>query len=272
MKRYIIFGLMLLLLASCEEQISWNLKPGNTVSVFVDGLITDELKSQTITVAKPVTNINLKAEPVSGATVLVSTDELVYTFRESPTTPGTYISASPFAGIPGKTYSLLITDKTRTYSAKSLLAIPKTFSFLKYGANAEDGKYRITSVAKSYDPTDPAMYEIQLDWSTAPGYENAPPDSCKAKLYYYTLPTIDVSEVFAPGLEKVNFPKGTIITERRYSLTNEHAAFVRAILLETTWQGGFFNTATANVPTNLSEGGVGFFGACGVVEMVETVK
>ncbi|MFZ4548337.1 MAG: DUF4249 family protein, partial [Bacteroidales bacterium] len=237
MKRYVILWLMSLLLTSCEEQINWDLQPGTTASVVVDGIITDELKTQTLTITKPIASINLQAEPVSGATVLVSTDEVVYTFRESPTTPGTYISDSPFAGIPGKTYSLLINDKTRTYSAKSLLATAKTFSFLKYEHNSDDGKYRITSVAKSYDPTDPAMYEISLDWSKAPGYEIASPDSCKAKLFYYTLPTIDVSEVFAPSIEKVNFPKGTVISERRYSLTNEHAAFVRSLLLETTWQG-----------------------------------
>lgn len=116
------------------------------------------------------------------------------------------------------------------------------------------------------------MYEVLLDWSSAPGYENENPDSCKIKLYYYTLPTLDVSEVFAPDFEKVSFPSHTIITERRYSLTDEHAAFLRALLLETTWQGGFFNTANSNIPTNLSEGAKGFFGACGVVEKTETVK
>jgi hypothetical protein len=116
------------------------------------------------------------------------------------------------------------------------------------------------------------MYEILLDWANAPGFENSNADSCKAKLYYYTLPTLDVSEVFAPTLEAVSFPKGTILTERKYSLTDEHAAFIRALLLETTWSGGYFNTASANVPTNLSKGAVGFFGACGVAEKVEVVK
>ena len=257
---------------SCEEQISWDLHNGNTASVVVDGIITDELKTQTLTIAKPISTVNLQAEAVSGATVLVSTDEFVYTFRESKTALGTYVSDIPFAGIVGKTYSLLITYGKNTYSAKAMLLAPQAFGFLTYQKNTEDQKYRITGVAQSYNPLNPAMYEIYLDWSAAPGYENANPDSCKAYLYYYTLPTIDVSEVFAPNLEKINFPAGTTITERRFSLTNEHAAFVRALLLETTWQGGFFNTASANVPTNLSEGAAGFFGACGVVEMVETVK
>ena len=113
---------------------------------------------------------------------------------------------------------------------------------------------------------------MSVDWSSAPGYETENPELYKAKLYYYTLPTIDVNEVFAPNIEKVGFPSGTKITVRRYSLTDEHAAFLRALLLETTWSGGYFNTASANIPTNLSTGALGFFGACGVAEQKETAK
>jgi len=78
--------------------------------------------------------------------------------------------------------------------------------------------------------------------------------------------------IFAPNLEKLTFPPGTVITERKYALTDEHAAFIRAVLLENTWQGGFFNTASADIPTNLSEGAKGYFGACGVVEKSETAQ
>jgi hypothetical protein len=146
------------------------------------------------------------------------------------------------------------------------------FNFINYQLNENDNKYHLTRVPFPYNPTLSAMYEVQLDWSSVPGYENQNPDSCKAKVYYYTLPTLDVSELFAPGIEKVTFPAGTVIIERRYSLTDEHAAFLRAVLLETTWQGGYFNTASANIPTNLSTGAMGFFGACGVAEKKETVK
>jgi len=165
----------------------------------------------------------------------------------------------------------MITVGNKAYSSKAVLEPPAEFVFLKYRSEG-DNKYVITAVANSYNPSRSAMYEILLDWSTAAGYEAQNPDSCKAKLYYYTLPTIDVSEVLAPTLERITFPAGTVITEKRYSLTSEHAGFIRAMLLETTWQGGFFNTAPANVITNMSTGAVGFFGACGVVEKSETVK
>jgi len=272
MKKLLTFLMLILLLTSCEEQTDWSLQNGNIDFIVVDGIITNELKVQTIKLSKPVTGLNEKPQPVTGATVLVSSSQVTYTFHDDPKQPGVYLSDNAFIGLKNKTYSLLITSGSKVYTSKAILAPPVEFVFLQYKINAADNKYRITWVANTFHPVRPAMYEILLDWSAAPGYAEANPDSCKAKLFYYTLPTLDVSEIFAPSLEKTTFPPGTVISERRYSLTDEHASFIRAVLLETTWQGGFFNTASANVPTNLSEGAVGFFGASGVVEKTQTVK
>lgn len=258
---------------SCEEQTDWNLKTAGNDFIVVDGLITNEFKVQTITITRPVSVINEKPQPVSGAVVLVSSDLLTHTFIEDYSLPGTYRSVKPFTGLRNKTYTLLITSGTNVYSSKAELqpAVEK-FNLPDYQKDKSDNKYYFTKVPVPYFPVLPAMFEIQLNWSSAPGYESENPDLCKAKVYYYTLPTIDVSEVFAPGIEKVGFPSGTVITGRRYSLTGEHAAFLRALLLETTWSGGYFNTASANLPTNLSSGAIGFFGACGVAEQSEIAK
>ena len=265
--------LLILVIASCEEQTDWNLHKENNNFIVVDGIITNEFKVQTLTLNKPVTAINEEPQPVSGAVVLVSSDLLTHTFIEDSLNPGTYRSEKPFLGLRNKTYSLLITSGTNVYSSKAELPAPvEKFNLPEYQKDESDNKYYFTKVPVPYFPVLPAMFEIQLDWSSAPGYETENPDLCTAKLYYYTLPTIDVSEVFAPGIEKVGFPSGTSITVRRYSLTDEHAAFMRALLLETTWSGGYFNTASANLPTNLSTGAIGFFGACGVAEQKETVK
>jgi hypothetical protein len=273
MKKVLSYLLLVLVLASCEEQTDWNLQKANNDFVVVDGIITNEFKVQTLTLTRPVTAINESPQAVSGAIVLVSSELLTHTFIENPSQPGTYRSEKPFLGIRNKTYSLLITSGTNVYSSKAELPAPvEKFNLPEYQKDKTDNKYYFTKVPVPYFPVLPAMFEVQLDWSSAPGYETENPELCKAKLYYYTLPTIDVSEVFAPGIEKVGFPSGTVITVRRYSLTEEHAAFLRALLLETTWSGGYFNTASANIPTNLSTGAIGFFGACGVAEQTETAK
>ena len=273
MKKLLTYLLLLLTVASCEEQTDWNLQKADNDFIVVDGIITNEFKVQTLTLTRPVTKINEKPKPVSDAVVLVSSDLLAHNFIEDSLNPGTYRSEKPFIGLRNKTYSLLITSGTDVYSSKAELPPPvEKFNLPEYRKNESDNKYYFTKVPVPYFPDLPAMFEVQLDWSSASGYETENPDLCLAKLYYYTLPTIDVSEVFAPGIEKVGFPSGTNITVRRYSLTDEHAAFLRALLLETTWSGGYFNTVSANLPTNLSTGAIGFFGACGVAEQMEIVK
>jgi len=275
MKKIFVYLFFSLLLASCEEQSDWELQTAANEFIVVDGIITNEVKYQIITLSKPVTQLNEKPQPVSGATILVSSGQQVFSFREDSVEAGRYISDIQFTGIRNRTYSLLITVGTKVYSAKAVLEPPvllTEFIPIEYVKNSDDDNFRITKIPSNYNPANYAMYEIMLDWSSAAGYETKNPDSCKAKLYYFTLPTIDVSEVFAPGIEKVTFPAGTIMTQRRYSLTYDHASFIRALLLETTWAGGYFNTAPANIPTNMSEGAAGFFGACGVMEKSEIVE
>jgi hypothetical protein len=272
MQKILTYLFITILLVSCEKQTDWNLQSADNTFIVVDGIISNELKVQTLTIMKPVSILNGQPEPVNGATVLVSSNLLAHTFHEDTLHPGTYVSDRAFTGIRNETYSLSITSGNRNYSSKAMLEAPSGFKFIDYQFDTKDNLYRFSSVPFPYNPSLSAMFEIQLDWSTAPGYENQNPDSCRAKVFYYTLPTLDVSELFAPTMEKITFPPGTVITERRYSLTNEHAAFLRALLLETTWNGGYFNTASANVPTNLSAGAMGFFGACGVVEKQETAK
>ena len=131
--------------------------------------------------------------------------------------------------------------------------------------------FYIDWVANAFSSQEPAIWELLLDWSKVPGYENAGSAGCQARMLFYTLPTLDVSEIFAPEMEKISFPAGTIINERRYSITPEHAEFLREMLLETNWTGGLFSLANANVMTNLSAGAIGYFGACSVTSLSITV-
>ena len=83
------------------------------------------------------------------------------------------------------------------------------------------------------------------------------------------MPTIDVSQVFAPENEKIYFPKGSIIWIRKYALSNEYAEYLRAVLLETKWRGGFLDSQPANVPSNFSNGALGFFSVCAVTNSLQ---
>ncbi len=265
MKKIPFCFVLLLLLAACDEKVDWTLQTGVNNFPVVDATLTDELKTQSVRITKPVVNINMIPEAVRGAEVMVSGDNQVYSFTEEAGNPGNYVSDLPFSGKMGKQYSLFITVSGVIYTAKaSMPAAVINFLPARYIRTKAKGLYHINWVANPYDPRHPAMFEILLDWSSVAGYRELDSASTHARLLYYSLPTLDVSEVLSPNAEEVQFPAGTHITERRYSLTFEHAAFLRALLSETSWQGGLFNSASSNVPTNLSAGACGFFGACAV--------
>jgi hypothetical protein len=58
----------------------------------------------------------------------------------------------------------------------------------------------------------------------------------------------------------------TDVTLQMLSISKEKYSFYYAILLETDFSGGGFNGPPANVPTNISNGALGFFSASAVIE------
>jgi hypothetical protein len=56
--------------------------------------------------------------------------------------------------------------------------------------------------------------------------------------------------------------QGTIsdtITVRKYSVSDNYHSFLLALFSETEWKAGIFSTISGNLPTNLSQGGTGYF-------------
>ena len=257
-KTYLFF---ILTLAGCVKQTDWPLQSEQLNLLVVEGVLTDERKSQMVRLHYPVDQLNAPPAPVVGATVLISNEDSSWALTEKPLNSGLYFTSVTFAARPEKNYTLQIHHNNKVYTAKASMVAGSQFQELRY-ERRNDGNYYISWVASAFNGEKPAMWELLLDWSKVPGYETRDPESCKAKVMFYTLPTLDVSEVFAPEVEEIGFPAGTIITERRYSLTPEHAEFIREMLLETSWQGGLFTTAPANVSTNLSQGATGYFGVC----------
>lgn len=267
MKRLMIFCLCLLSLVSCVKETDWTTQGGIENMIVVDGILTSERKTQTITINHPVNDLNGKALPVSGATVVLLTSDSTWQLTENPAGSGRYLTSSTFIALPGKTYTLNIFNGSSVYSAQAGMVPGASFEPLSYLMNEHDSLYHVEFVASAFSSSSPAMWELLLDWTAVPGYQNADSSACKARMLFYTLPTLDVSEIFAPVVEQLSFPKGTVITERRYSLTPQHAGFIRALLLETSWQGGLFPTEAANVQGNLSSGAFGYFGVCAVNEL-----
>ncbi|NOZ45342.1 MAG: DUF4249 domain-containing protein [Chlorobi bacterium] len=263
---FVVFGLI-----SCETQTNWKLKTEEVPVIIVDGLITNEIKAHEVIITKPVTELNGIPEAVTGANVTIVNNNKTYLLNENTANPGIYKTDSTFSAVIGKKYTLYIKYMGYEYTAVAEMVPLILFEPLIYSFREDTGMYKIDYVAEQYT-TDAAMYQIDIDWTQLPGYDSISMEQKRVRLYYYSLPTIDVGELFAPDKENIFFPAGAIITEKKYALTAEHAAFIRSLLAETEWRGGYFDVIPGNIETNMSEGALGFFGACTVATITITVN
>lgn len=262
MRNLLIIIALAFVLLSCEEQTDIMPAPNKNEQIAVDGLITNKMGRHQVKLSYISQLPNEPSIPVTGAAVLISTSDTTSMLTESEDEPGTYETNLTFKASLLTTYTLLITYKGEVYTAKAKMVVGLPILKTPTIKIKNNGLYHITWVARAYNANHPAMYEIKLNWGHLPAYKNLPENKTSAVLYYYSLPSIDVTEILMPEIESVEFPAGTILVEKRYSLAPEHAEFVRCLLLETAWKGGLFDTAPANLPTNLSQGAIGFFGAC----------
>jgi len=272
MKQLLLHITLLILIAGCVKQTDWPLPDESSNLIVVDALLTDERVPQTIRLTLPVDELNSTPEPVTGATLFITTSDSLWFLTEDSLNPGNYLTGPTFVARVNTGYTLQIIRDDNNYSAQASMVPGQFFSELTYRKNDDDDLYHIDWVASAFSADNPAMWEVLIDWSTVPGYDTLNQEECRARLLFYTLSTLDVSQIFAPLMEQTSFPAGSIITERRYSLTPEHAEFFRQFLLETNWQGSMFPTANANVVTNLSAGAIGYFGLCAVTELSLVVR
>ena len=194
----------------------------------------------------------------------VGLDSSLY-FIEKTEEPGTYLSSKKIIATIDKTYYLKIEYNSKAYTANAYMESVTPFSPLSYNvADNSDSLYTITWVTSTYNSEEQAMYEILIDWTHLVDTSQTNTET-KVKVYFYCFSTIDVSLIFPPDKEEVLFPGGSIIIEKKYSLTPEYAEFLRALITETEWQGSVFEQAPENIPTNISNGGLGFFSACSVI-------
>lgn len=267
-----LFLIFMSQLVSCENATEWENNIQAPDYLVVNGLITNEKKEHEIKLSKTVDQLNETEKPISGAIVTIFDGDTLFILAENPANSGIYRTDTNFRAFINKIYTLSIFSDGKNYYS-SVYTIPVTpFNPLKYKLDEGKQMFALDSVTLAFDNNESAMYEISIDWTQVSGYESIAEYAKKAVIYYYSLSTIDVSEIFESEREKIYFPKGTTIIEKKYSLTPDHSDFLRSMLLETEWRGSLFDVAHGNVKTNLSKGALGFFGACTVIQETIIVK
>ena len=259
--RFIPLSLLVLFQGACnEEAIEWDLQTHLPDLLVVEGRITNERKAHEIILSRPVADPSDQPEPVSRAVVALFDGVRAELLEES--SPGIYLTDSTYRAVISRIYRLYILLDGVEYSAVSRLVPVRRLNPLQY--------HRVAGGVDRYEldlqeTDDASMVEILLDWSRVPGFRDLPADQTHARIVYYTVKSIDVNKIFRPSKEHVFFPAGTTVTRTKYSMNDSQENFVRTLMAETEWRGGYFDVQPGNVRTNLSEGAVGYFSVSAVV-------
>ena len=255
---------IVLLIISCTERIDIELNEGDNNRLVVEGGITNEQKVHEIKLSRTGSYFLNQQTPVElGANVTVTDGEKIFVFSDDDD-DGVYQTNPDVAGTVGKTYTLnikLITGEeyTANYTMRELTPMDS----INY--NYTDSYYDI--------PQEEASYYIQLYAHEKPGvgdaymwylYINSELDSDTLR----EITFVDDNEVDGNYIHdwavytiedyKITEDVTTVGIEMR-SISYDHYDFNISLMLETDWNGGMFQGPPANIPSNISNGGMGFF-------------
>ncbi len=271
MKKLIIFiPIIYLLISSCSEIIDMNLNSANNNRLVVEGRITDELKIQWLRLSRTSDYfVNQQANAEIGAIVSISNEDTLFNLSDINNN-GFYTTNKAIAGVPGKTYvlNILLTDG-ESYTAESFLKPILPMDSINYQYRKTDNPfddklyYHINLFVQEPEPIgDYYLWELFID-----GIHES--DTLRKKTFisdeYINGSYVANAPIYI--LEDTKIMKDTSMVKiQMLSISKDEYDFKFAILLETDYSGAGFNGPPANIPSNISNGAVGYFGASAVVE------
>jgi hypothetical protein len=256
MKQRLILLMIAILLLCCEQKTEWDLQHAEEFLV-ADCIITNEMKHHDLRLYWSSDALNQVPEGFSGAVIQLSDGTTSIGFTEDTENPGRYVSGIPFRATAGKMYRLTLSYANRSdtaYASMSGVSPLEAPDII-----ASDSYFRLV-----YHEGQASMTEVYYDWSADAQYSEQYGAGRAAEIFY-SLDNIDLGKEFAPARQIILFPHQTEIIRRKYSLSEDHQGFVRSLLLETEWSGGYFDAEQGNVPSNFRHGLRGWFAACAVV-------
>lgn len=246
--------------STCEEASSWELDIDNTPRLVVEAILTNENINQEIKLSQVFSELNGDTPYISNASIKVEANGVIYNFIADNTIPGLYKSEVPFAVVDNLIYTLNINWQNEEYTASSSLSTVAPMPTISFISINNSDSLAFGEFAPLYSTNQQSMYEMTVDWSHI---SNDSPN--RAKTYFYTFSSIDISELDIPPREAIHFPKGSIVIAKKFGLNDEFAHYLRAKAIETNWRGKLFYANPENLPSNISNDGLGFFSTCAII-------
>lgn len=310
MKKLIyIASFIVLVICSCTEVIDINLNDDKHSRLVVEGKITTETKAHRIRLTRSSDYFSNKPSPREiGASVTISDSENEFILHESTSEPGIYETDPGFFGRVGQTYKLnIVTSDGKEYSSSAYLDTvfnmdsvlyeytEDFFRVMQWGFYESKGIYILSLYAQEpegigncyqfdiYLQNEYGEYIKDNDTLNEAVYQN---DELIDGLYimgaeFYALDreifNKDTIQIYDPdnggNIDALRISKNIRI--EMLSIPQEQIDYNIAVLYETEFQGGMFSGPPSNIPSNISNGALGFFTASDItsldIQIVDTV-
>ncbi len=276
MKFKIYIGILLsITLFSCTEKYDVDLVDGASNRLVVEGSITSEFKIHQVTLSR--TGAYFRNEPAVrelNATVTITDgDTVINLFDEQ--NDGVYLTDKEIAGKPGNTYTLNVTlSNGEVYTAiefmKPILPMDSmNYQYKKSDFPFDENYYYNFLIYFQEPPAEGDYYQWELFLDNEHISDTLRTKTIESDELYNGSYIADLAIYQIPAYK---IEQDTVFALlQMLSISKEKYDYCRAILLETDYSGGGFGGPPSNVPSNISNGALGFFSASAVSEIEMTI-
>jgi len=269
-----ILSVVILILSSCTEIIELDLNDEGNNRLVVEGSITSEQQIHSVKLSRTSSYFsNQAARPELGAIVTISDGNNVFELTDQNNN-GIYLTDENVKGTVGKTYKLNIelTDGEK-YFAESYMQAVMPIDSLQYDYKEsqspfdEEYLYNIYIYAQEPETTQNCyQWELYIDGVHASDTlrnKTFISDELINGIYFFKWSVYEISE-------ELIIKEKTTIRIKTLSISKLAYDFKYALMLETDYASAGLKGPPANIPSNISNGAIGFFTASDVNE--ETIE
>lgn len=276
--KLIFLSLVTIFCFSCTEEIELDLNKGDNLKIVVDAWLDNSGRQQVISLSLSTDFYDVETpDEAVGAIVTVSSSRKTYTFVEGEA--GKYYMQEDFDAQEGEEFTLQIEYKEEVYTATHKMNRVAELLDVNYELFEE---YDSSFTYRGINPDSLDEWDVYVTFQEPQGVGD----------YYYfdsykksTDPTTNLypgeyyNDEILDGVfidnEYVSYgyyePGDTIITQM-FSISEEVFDYLLAIDEQTDFRGFIFDTPPANVPSNISNDGKGFFIVSGVSEFEKVLE
>ncbi|GAF03998.1 DUF4249 family protein [Saccharicrinis fermentans] len=270
---YINILLLFILLGACTEEIEMDFKTDRP-QLVVDGYFTNQHQDHFVQLSVTSAFQSDQESPsVSGAVLSLTDGQNNIVLNELTELPGSYVIPSSYVGIPGNTYTLSISNVdvngdgiTETYEASNVMNPIVPIDSISLDWTTTQGQKQWQILLFTQEPEDTKEYYAFIAY-----LNNALITPKLSDIEYADDKFFNGNEVNGVWVQSVVeedsdgdmtdyiLQKGDWVKLEMQSINKDYYDFLLAVDEETGLQIPLFSGPPANVPTNVSNDGRGFF-------------